>query len=159
MAKPTELTEQSKRSSAPSKLSGSIGGLFTTLGYIEGFYNRQRRHSALGYLAPAEFETLANQARAKLPEPSFKKALFEPKSDDSAPLQNVARSSRDKRNKWKGPARSAGSSPLPGSALRLVKGAPTDPDALLSGIRFLGFAVSLHGRSEQFELVEGTSSH
>ena len=48
---------------------------------------------------------------------------------------------------------------VPGSALRLVKGAPTDPDALLSGIRFLGFAVSLHGRSEQFELVEGTSSH
>jgi len=50
-------------------------------------------------------------------------------------------------------------SEVPGSALRLVKGAPTDPDALLSGIRFLGFAVSLHGWSEQFELVEGTSSH
>jgi len=80
--------------------------------YIEGFYNRQRRHSALGYLAPAEFETLANQAGAKLPEQSFRKALFEPKSDDSAPLRNVARSSRDKWNKWKGPARSAGSSPF-----------------------------------------------
>ena len=24
--------------------------------YIERFYNRQRRHSALGYLCPAEFE-------------------------------------------------------------------------------------------------------
>jgi putative transposase len=24
--------------------------------YIEVFYNRQRRHSALGYLSPAEFE-------------------------------------------------------------------------------------------------------
>jgi len=24
--------------------------------YIEIFYNRQRRHSALGYLSPAEFE-------------------------------------------------------------------------------------------------------
>jgi transposase InsO family protein len=24
--------------------------------YIEVFYNRQRRHSTLGYLAPAEFE-------------------------------------------------------------------------------------------------------
>jgi hypothetical protein len=32
---------------------------------------------------------------------------------------------------------------LPGSALRLFKGAPTDPDAPLSGIRFLGLAVSL----------------
>lgn len=27
--------------------------------YIEGFYNRQRRHSALGYLTPAECEKLA----------------------------------------------------------------------------------------------------
>ena len=24
--------------------------------YIEGFYNRQRRHSTLGYLSPEEFE-------------------------------------------------------------------------------------------------------
>jgi transposase InsO family protein len=24
--------------------------------YIEGWYNRQRRHSTLGYLSPAEFE-------------------------------------------------------------------------------------------------------
>jgi putative transposase len=28
--------------------------------YIEVFYNRQRRHSYLGYLSPAEFEKLAN---------------------------------------------------------------------------------------------------
>ncbi|MBK8139474.1 MAG: IS3 family transposase [Chloroflexi bacterium] len=27
--------------------------------YIEVWYNRQRRHSALGYLSPAEFEQLA----------------------------------------------------------------------------------------------------
>lgn len=30
--------------------------------YIEVFYNRQRRHSALGYLSPAEFEKRANSA-------------------------------------------------------------------------------------------------
>ncbi len=24
--------------------------------YLEGFYNRQRRHSTLGYLSPVEFE-------------------------------------------------------------------------------------------------------
>jgi len=32
--------------------------------YIEVFYNRQRRHSYLGYLSPAEFEELANSAEA-----------------------------------------------------------------------------------------------
>jgi putative transposase len=30
--------------------------------YIEVFYNRQRRHSTLGYLSPAEFESLAEVA-------------------------------------------------------------------------------------------------
>lgn len=30
--------------------------------YIEVFYNRQRRHSTLGYLSPAEFECLAEKA-------------------------------------------------------------------------------------------------
>jgi transposase InsO family protein len=32
--------------------------------YIEVFYNRQRRHSYLGYLSPAEFEELADNAEA-----------------------------------------------------------------------------------------------
>ncbi|MBI4444312.1 MAG: IS3 family transposase, partial [Acidobacteria bacterium] len=27
--------------------------------YIEVFYNRQRRHSSLGYVSPAEFEASA----------------------------------------------------------------------------------------------------
>ena len=29
--------------------------------FIEVFYNRQRRHSSLGYLSPAEFEQAASQ--------------------------------------------------------------------------------------------------
>ena len=33
--------------------------------YIELFYNRQRRHSALGYLSPNEFEHLANRHALK----------------------------------------------------------------------------------------------
>ena len=32
--------------------------------YIEVFYNRQRRHSYLGYLSPVEFEELASSAEA-----------------------------------------------------------------------------------------------
>jgi putative transposase len=32
--------------------------------YIETFYNRQRRHSSLDYLSPAEYEEVTNQARA-----------------------------------------------------------------------------------------------
>jgi putative transposase len=30
--------------------------------YIEGFYNRRRRHSTLGYLSPMEFEQRAAQS-------------------------------------------------------------------------------------------------
>jgi transposase InsO family protein len=30
----------------------------TVFEYIEGFYNRMRRHSTLNYRSPAEFETL-----------------------------------------------------------------------------------------------------
>ena len=29
--------------------------------YIEGFYNRRRRHSSLGYLSPEQFESVQQQ--------------------------------------------------------------------------------------------------
>jgi transposase InsO family protein len=32
--------------------------------YIECFYNRQRRHSSLGYLSPAEYEKITTNERA-----------------------------------------------------------------------------------------------
>jgi transposase InsO family protein len=32
--------------------------------YIECFYNRQRRHSSLDYLSPAEYEKITTQERA-----------------------------------------------------------------------------------------------
>lgn len=38
--------------------------------YIEGFYNRVRRHSSLGYLAPEAFERLQSRFRLDEPTPS-----------------------------------------------------------------------------------------
>ena len=35
--------------------------------YIEGFYNPLRRHSALGYLSPVEFEEKMGEEQATLP--------------------------------------------------------------------------------------------
>jgi transposase InsO family protein len=38
------------------KYEGRQDTLHSIFEYIEAFYNRQRRHSALGYLSPAEYE-------------------------------------------------------------------------------------------------------
>jgi len=35
--------------------------------YIEAFYNRKRRHSALGYLSPAEYEARLRPHHRRLP--------------------------------------------------------------------------------------------
>jgi len=58
------------------------------------------------------------------------------------PLQNVAKPDQE-RNGINGDPRKVGRRPLPGSAPDSSKGAPTDPDAPVSGIRFLGFTVLL----------------
>ncbi|RDV11506.1 hypothetical protein DXT99_24555 [Pontibacter diazotrophicus] len=46
--------------------AGSVAVLFSAFfEYIEGWYNRKRRHSALGYLTPCQYEGLLyNQAVA-----------------------------------------------------------------------------------------------
>jgi putative transposase len=38
------------------KLDGHQDTLYSVFEYIEAFYNRERRHSAVKYLAPAEYE-------------------------------------------------------------------------------------------------------
>lgn len=38
------------------RYEGYQDALHSVFEYIEAFYNRQRRHSTLGYLSPAEFE-------------------------------------------------------------------------------------------------------
>jgi putative transposase len=38
--------------------------------YIEGFHNRRRRHSALGWASPLEFET-EHRHRAKAPQDRY----------------------------------------------------------------------------------------
>jgi transposase InsO family protein len=42
-----------------------------TFAYIEGYYNRVRRHSALGYKSPAEFERDFNKQKKGLSSESF----------------------------------------------------------------------------------------
>ena len=46
-------TELLDRSAWPTR-EGLAQAVFT---YIEGFYNPRRRHSILGYLSPADYET------------------------------------------------------------------------------------------------------
>ena len=49
----TLKTELLYQASWPTRQSARTAIFFE---YIEGFYNTRRRHSALGYLSPAEYE-------------------------------------------------------------------------------------------------------
>ena len=67
-----------------------------------------------------------------------KNFFFEEKVYSYPRAEGRALAQESKRNKWREARREV---PLPGSAPDSSKGAPTDPDAPVSGIRFLGFTV------------------
>jgi hypothetical protein len=61
------------RTARTSSLPLAGRGTDGLLSYIEGFYNPQRRHSALGYRSPVVYEQETQPD--PLPEPLFSQAL------------------------------------------------------------------------------------
>jgi transposase InsO family protein len=49
---------------AERALAGRDQARLAVLSYIETFHNRRRRHTALGYPSPIEFEKIKQEARA-----------------------------------------------------------------------------------------------
>ena len=55
--------------------------------YIEGFYNRRRRHSSIGHVSPVAFENDDGQARRAT---RFRRTLESPSADDGDRAQTRA---------------------------------------------------------------------
>jgi len=72
--------------------------------YIEVYYNNQRLHSALGYQSPRQYESSY--------PPGKKNHFFERKSYSYPLCRRWSEGQASKRNKWNGPALSAGRRPF-----------------------------------------------
>src|ERR1700755_3380490 len=70
--------------------------------YIEIYYNNQRLHSALGYQALGDSRRCISKKKINFSKKMLQRLLF----------RSVTKFKDSKRNKWKGPSGSVGSSPF-----------------------------------------------